>query len=388
MISWALRRLGADLESLASPKVNAARLSAWERGDEFPSEGQAEALADRLGIAYAMLFMPEVPPDERPTLADLRTLDGRPVKKPSINFLKVLDTTAARQDWYREENPTAKPLLFIAKFSAQDGASAVAEDMRAVLRVSREFREGASNYEEFLKLLIEKAENAGVLVMRSSLVGHATKRSLNVKEFRGFALVDSLAPIVFINDADAKAAQIFTFAHELAHLWVGAPGISDRNPNVKDSSKNAIELLCDHVAAEFLVPEREFLTRWSPARTLEENMRFAERYFRVSSLVVLRRAKDLSRITFDVFLTKIEEQYDFYRRREAEKRKAEAREGQKKKRGGNFWASFDLRNSAKFNAAVVASIRAQRTTFAEAGVLFGITPAAAARYVQRLGTTL
>jgi len=163
-----------------------------------------------------------------------------------------------------------------------------------------------------------------------------------VKEFRGFALIDDTAPVVFINDNDAKAAQVFTLAHELAHIWIGAEGVSDRNPNEKDNSRNITELFCDKVAAEFLVPEKEFAGIWLNSRSVDQNMRSVSQNFKVSSLVALRRAKDLGRITHDVFFANVEEQYEGYKRREREKRAAQNKRD--KKKGGNFWASFDLRN--------------------------------------------
>jgi Zn-dependent peptidase ImmA (M78 family) len=387
IISWALRRSGASLESLATKKISLEKLSLWEKGEEFPSEGDAEALAVRLGIAYPMLFMENVPPEEPLAIPDRRTVDGRPLTNPSLALLDVLDSTRARQNWYRAEMEALgySPLAYVAKFPADAAPSVVATDMRTTFNLDSAAMHEARDYEGFLKALVSKAENLGILVMRSAVVGHASRRTLQVKEFRGFALLDPFAPIVFINDTDAKAAQIFTFAHEVAHIWIGASGVSDRTPNEKGSSSNIVETRCDAIAAEFLAPEKEILSFWKPSQPLDRNMFAAGRHFNVSSLVILRRAKDLNLISSGEFFAKVDEQYEAYRRKEREDREKLARASSKKKKGGNFWNSFEIRNGHKFNATVVNAVRSRRATYAEAGSLFGINPGAAARYLQKLG---
>jgi Zn-dependent peptidase ImmA (M78 family) len=180
-------------------------------------------------------------------------------------------------------------------------------------------RNSCKDYEAFLKVLVARAERVGVLVMRSGLVGHDTTRPLKVSEFRGFVLLDSFAPVVFINDRDAKAAQIFTLAHELAHIWIGEGGVSDRRPDDRTNSKNRVEIFCDQVAAELLVPAEEFARQWRNHLSIDQNIKTLSILFRVSSLVVLRRAKDAKLINLDMFYAKVEEQYETYKRVDKEK---------------------------------------------------------------------
>ena len=382
MLTWARTRAGLEIGRLAKDKTTVEKLRAWESGEEFPSQSQAIALAEKLGISYAMLFMPTVPPPDIPEIPDLRTLDGQRLKNPSLDFREVLNDTIFRQEWLRDERTDEglDPLPFVGSFSVKDDPKVIAADMRDVLQVTPESRSRCHDYEAFIKHIVANAEDAGVLMMRSAIVRHATNRPLSVAEFRGFALIDVIAPLVFVNDSDAKAAQIFTIAHELAHIWIGADGVSDRKPNQENESKNAIELFCDKVAAELLAPEEEIRTQWRGSPTIETTRRVAA-HFRVSTLVALRRAKDLGLIPFNTFVAQVESEYARFKESDQKKR-----DKQKKaeKHGGNFWASFELRNGKSFNATVAASLRNRRVTFTEAAALMGINVASTVRYLSRV----
>src|SRR5207253_2833883 len=104
-----------------------------------------------------------------------------------------------------------------------------AKKIRDSVGFSSKVRAQAKTWERALTVQIELIEETGILVMRNGVVGNNTHRKLSVEEFRGFALSDPLAPLIFINGRDAKAAQMFTLVHELVHIWIGVSGVS--NPN-------------------------------------------------------------------------------------------------------------------------------------------------------------
>src|SRR5699024_6302928 len=53
------------------------------------------------------------------------------------------------------------------------------------------------------------------------------------------------SPLIFVNGADTKAAQIFTVIHELAHLYLGESALSDASMGTVSSS--AHEVWCNKV---------------------------------------------------------------------------------------------------------------------------------------------
>jgi Zn-dependent peptidase ImmA (M78 family) len=383
IITWALAQNNLVPEQLATGTITADKIRGWEQGHPI-SEDQAEFLANKLDIPYLWLFLTSYPPVDPVPIPDLRTRSGKPVAKPSRDFIEVINDALIRQDWFREHKllKGRQKLAFVGRFTIKDSVADVAAHMRYVLGVNAEFRQQCRNWEQFLRKLMKKVESAGILVMRSGVVGHSTRQRLDVEEFQGFAISDPYAPLVFINDTDARAAQIFTLAHELAHIWIGETGISNARLAGRTLSElGTIERFCNQVAAEFLVPEKSFNVSWQPSRTISANLQRLQRHFWVSSLVALRRAYDLKKLAYDDFKQALDEQYAHYHAIEQKRKKRE--EEAKKKQTGDFWNTFKLRNSVLFADTLATSVRSANTTYTEASNLLGVTISTVEKFLRR-----
>ena len=161
-------------------------------------------------------------------------------------------------------------LNFVGSAGLEDDVVEIAATMRHRLGLDLEERRQLSTWTDALRRFIEQADTLGVLVMVSGVVGSNNRRRLDPQEFRGFALVDPLAPLVFVNGADTKAAQMFTLAHELAHLWLGESGISDAE--ARATPDQGVERWCNRVAAELLTPLAEFRGEFDDHANLQDEL--------------------------------------------------------------------------------------------------------------------
>jgi Zn-dependent peptidase ImmA (M78 family)/DNA-binding XRE family transcriptional regulator len=306
IIEWARKRRNYSIHTLAERiQINPQKIEAWEKGDARPSFDEAQILAKKLYIPFGYLYLSQ-PPMENLPLPDLRTITKKAHNQPSPDFLDVLYDALRKQDWYRQnqEFHSTEPVSFIGKFTLDDSVETIAQDIRNTLSIDDNMRRRAANWEQFLTDFIRQSEIRGILVLRQGIVGNNVYRRLSVDEFRGFAISDRMAPLVFINDQDVKVAKIFTLAHELAHLWIDKSGISNLDYSRRSSEqKNTIDQFCDKVAAEVLTPASDFKSTWGFQPTIEENIDCMVRRYRVSRFVVLRRAYDLSLIEYRDYQT-------------------------------------------------------------------------------------
>jgi Zn-dependent peptidase ImmA (M78 family) len=362
MIDWAMERLHETPKSLGLKlNVKSEKIAEWISGAKRPSIRQAQKLAQKLKIPFGYLYL-KTPMKETLPLPDLRTAAGTVSRHPSPDFLDVLYDALRKQQWYHEylEQESAATIPFIGKFNLNDDVKTIAANISKTLSINDDLRQQCNNWEQFLTEFIRRAEQARVLVLRSGIVGSNTRRKLDVQEFRGFAISDNLAPLIFVNGSDYKTAQIFTLAHELAHLWIGQSGVS--NPDYMLRSKqqqNKIDQLCDSIAAEVLVPSDDFLMRWDNFHKLDENLDNLARKYRVSTFVVLRRAYEFEKIQRDLFFLKYHELL-------------EKVTGKKTNGGGDYYNLLLSRNSGTLTSTLVVAISEGRVLPTEAAELLNI----------------
>lgn len=376
VLRWARERSQLDRERLAEKiHVPANNLERWEQGAAKPTFKQAEKLAKALHIPFGFLFLAH-PPVETLPIPDLRTAGNQITVNLSPDLRDLLVDVFGKHDWYRDYllEQGAEPLPFVGRFGLDVAPAVVATDMVQTLGLTLPDREAATNWEAFLRVLMTRAEAAGVWVMRSGIVGNDTHRALKVGELRGFAICDAIAPLVFINGADAKAAQIFTLVHELAHLWIGQSGISDVSLTVPPSAPHPqVERFCNDVAAEVLVPARDLRERWHERESLDDNAGSLASFFRVSTVAVARRAFDLGLIEWPAYVEYYQQQEERWH------------QPTKKVEGGDFYRTIPVRNGRRFTEAVLRSAVEQSLLLRDAGRLLGVNPAKIGRLAQEIG---
>ena len=354
VLRWARERASLSTDELASKmRVKTERVLRWERSGIL-TMAQANTLAEKTHTPLGFLYM-SAPPEESLPIADFRTRGGEPLRDPSPNLLDTVYAMQRRQDWMRDELVThyeEPPLSFVGASTLTDDPIEVAVDMRNVLNIDDDWAAAASNWSEALRHLRNRLEELGIIVVFNGVVGNNSSRKLDRDEFQGFALVDEYAPLVFVNNTDFKAAQIFTLVHELAHIFFGQTGLSyHRDLQAID---NDIERICDLTTAEFLVPEEEFRACWNRANRTSNPYRIIARQFKVSLIVAARRALDFELIDQDTF-------FAFYNRN----RSQGTSRTQSTSGGGNFWFNQVWRIGPRFASIVHRAVKEGRLTYAE-----------------------
>ena len=257
VLMWARETAGLSLEDAAGAlgfsetlsRTGAQRLHDMERGLEEPARGVLLKMAKTYRRPLLVFYLAE-PPRIGDRGKDFRTLPENERFNPELDAL-VRDIKA-RQGIIRSmlEDEEAGPLEFVGSASMEVRAPRLAARIAEQINFSLAEYRAAKTTDAAFAYLRESIENSGIFVL---LLGNLGSHHTNIpaEVFRGFALADRIAPLIVINDQDAKAAWPFTACHELAHLWLGATGISAAD------GENRVERYCNEVAGEFLLPANE-----------------------------------------------------------------------------------------------------------------------------------
>ncbi len=346
ILTWAIARAGYELPEFTSklPKIQE-----WIDGTTKPTIKQLEKFSKKVHLPFGYLFLSE-PLKENLPIPFFRT-NSTQTDKVSVNVYDTILLLQQRQDWLRDylKENEFESLNFVGKFKNSNNVQEIVADIRKVLNLPENWASQFRTWEESLRHLTEHIEDKRIIMIFNGVVENNTSRPIKVEECRGFVLVDEIAPFMFINNSDSKSAQMFTIAHELAHIWTGHSAGFDFRQLQPANDTN--ELLCDKIAAEFLVPENNFNVFWHR----NADIKSASKFFKVSEIVIARRALDTGKITKQQFF----DFYNEYRNREKFKKDNQGS-------GGDFYATTRKRLSVTFASHINNAVKSGSLLYRDA----------------------
>lgn len=373
VLCWARQRSGLTIDALV---MKFPKYEAWEQGKASPTLKQLVELAKKTFTPVGCFFL-SAPPEDKLPIPDFRTIHESAVIRPSPNLLETVQAMLRRQGWMREHllEQGEEQLSFVASANMDEAPNQVATRIRKTLGLSDNWANKPGTWTEALQKLRSTMEDIRILTAFNGVVGNNTHRKLDVNEFRGFVLVDKYAPLIFVNSADAKGAQMFTLAHELAHLWLGKGGVF--NLHQLQPADNKVEIFCNRVAAELLVPAEAVKAQWDEVKRTGSPFQVLAGRFKISPIVAARRALDLKLISREQFLKFYHEYL------ESDKRKLVKPSG-----GGDFYTSQSARIGRRFTEAVIRAAKEGRLLYREAYQLTGLSGKTFDELVSRLGVKI
>jgi Zn-dependent peptidase ImmA (M78 family) len=371
LIRWAIDRSGLPADDLLN---KFPELDGWRTGKQQPKFRRLEDFAKVTRTPFGYFFL-DKPPEEKLPVRDFRTIGDRPIRRPSPELIETIQTMQRRQAWMHDLmiEEERDPLAFVGSGKHISDFKLLAERVRKALHLKPDWAESCKTWEDALRNLRQTIEAAGVLVFSNSVVGQNNYRRLDPEEFRGFVLCDTHAPVIFVNSADSKSAQIFTLAHELVHVFVGSDGLFNLVRMMP--SRDDTEQVCNGAAAEFLVPGDKVVERWDEARQTKRPFHTIGDWFKVSAVVAARRALDLR-------LIKLPEFYRFYEKERVEWQRKSA--AGKKESKGDFYRTQDVRLGRRFASEVIRAVREDRILYREAYRLTDLRGGTFSRYCDKV----
>ncbi len=285
VLEWALDFSGKSVEELESQGMN---VSAWLNYTENPTNEDLDKFAKTTYVGRVWLSL-DAPPNKKLGVQDLRQWNGKFQTTPKGNVLDLLQECTMLKCWYIghcEENDlgTVGP---VRKYNIKQNPAEVAKD------IVDQFAFPA--YATDMNRYVELIEEQGILVMRSGVTQSNPNRPIYIEDLRGFALVDEYAPVIFVNTRDTANARKLALMHELAHILIGCPAVS--NVSVSDKIDNKVESWCNKFATEALLPEDKFREVYEAGGNNRQkpfaNLDALSKKFGVCPLLIMRRIYDL-----------------------------------------------------------------------------------------------
>ena len=356
ILEWILKT--ARLEGIDDELIT--HFYKWKNNEKQPTFNQIEEFSKKTRIPLGYFFL-QSPPSEQLPLLNFRTINSTSKINPSRELIDTYYHMSAIQDWMRDYlfDSGNEKLLFVGSCKNEKNVEKITASIRNTLELNIDWYSRYKNQNDSFDFLRHCFESVGILVMKNGIAGQNTHRPLDVYEFRAFTLLDDYAPLIFLNNKDSPAGQLFSLVHEAAHLWLGLYSFYNDGYGLSFNT-SPLETICNAVAAELLVPKQVFIDKWNNSNlSIGEKIESLVKYFKCGTTVIVRRALDNNFITNDQYQEIVKDITAVFRSNIA------------KSKGGNYYDTIKSRYSLRFILALANSYQEGKTLFKEVQKLTG-----------------
>lgn len=309
IIIWAIKSSGKNVELLSKKFTKIRDWIDVETENEL-TVNELNKLSKELRVPFGYFFLKE-PPVEDVEILKFRTVNNEEHENPSRELIDTIKYMKKCQLFMKETkiDEGFSPLHFIESVSIKDDIFYVAKEIKKELDLPENWTLKRKNSFQILRSAIS---NLGILVMQNGVVGSNNKRNLDISEFRAFVLVDQYSPLIFLNAKDSINGKIFSLCHELVHIWLGIDELYNDNYETNQIFNNyEIEVFCNKVAAEIILPFEILQGIYNTKITVYENIKYITSKYNVSDLVVcvrLKQSRIISSEDFNIVYNKLHEE--------------------------------------------------------------------------------
>ncbi len=358
VLNWIVKHI--RIQSVSEKTMN--NINSWFNGGKKPTFNQIEDVSKATGIPFGYFFL-KTPPNEDISFVEYRTVDSIELQNPSRDLIDTMHDMELIQDWTKDHIKATGELSvqFVGKYNNISDYTVLADRIRQLLSLTVDWCKSFHNAEEEFNSLKNIISNLGVLVMANGIVANNTHRALDINEFRAFTIVDEYAPLIFINRNDSTNGRVFSLLHEFAHICLGVNSLfNDRKSTANNI--NEIEVMCNAVAAEILLPQNLFLEAWKredKQASREEIVKNIAKEFNCGATVVARKAMDnklISRNQYNNIADAAIKNYNDIKAKSKETGES----------GGNYYATTLTRIDKRFLKMLINSVNEGKTQYSEA----------------------
>ena len=297
MMRWAREYAGyTNGYEKTLPKDIKEKIDDWESGKKYPTWNQLRAVSKKYNLPTAFFFMKETPSFEKlPNLINYRKADNPIYARPSPDLIRNIRKSEIRRDIYIDllgdlNEETSKFEVPNLKRNKTTFADYIRNILDVSLNIQKSWFNDAKHYTHLNNWKDIINEKLGILIFETE--------NVDIKEMRGICIFHDETPIILLNGKDEPNGRIFTLFHELTHLLLGESAICG------DDIDREMEIFCNSVAGEFLVPKNDLNNGMYSNNLSESSIRELSNIYGVSEHVILRRLLDIQKITKQDYISK------------------------------------------------------------------------------------